>query len=106
MIVKRFKNGNFNVKMEKEDFNSRDGTLIEVIWTLGNKDCYLFGEEYCLSNWEMAVDMYDCYMDRLVRIPYSVLDDLENGKTIKLYSREMTEEDRGTQEYLIDIGEI
>lgn len=85
MLVKRFKNGNFNVKMEESDFN-RESMLVNLIWALQEKDCNIFGEEYCMGNMEMAVDMYCYYNGLIVRIPYSVLDSLESGKTVKLYA--------------------
>lgn len=93
MIIKRYKNGNFTAKMEESDYN-RESTLINLIWGLFDADCELFGEEYCLSNWEMAVDMYCYYTDRLIRIPYSILEDLENGRTVRLYARKLDEYDR------------
>lgn len=93
MIIKRYKNGNITAKMEETDQNS-EGTLINLIWGLYDADCTLFGEEYCISNWEMAVDMYCYYTDRLIRIPYSILEDLENGQTVRLYARKLDEDDR------------
>jgi hypothetical protein len=93
MIINRFKNGNFTAKMEETDHNG-EGTLINLIYGLYDEDCVLFGEEYCISNWEMAVDMYCYYTDSLIRIPYSILEDLENGRTVRLYARELNEYDR------------
>lgn len=106
MIVKKFKNGNYNVKMEKDDFN-KESTLINLLWALGEYDCGLFGDEYCLGNAiGMAVDVYDYYTDKLVRIPYSILDDLEMGKTVKLYARKLDEFDREEYKRLEALGEI
>ena len=106
MIVKKFKNGNYNVKMEKDDF-SQESTLIDLLWALGEYDCCLFGDEYCLGNAVgMAVDLYDFYTDKLVMIPYSVLDDLEMGKTVKLYARKLDEFDREEYDRLEALGEI
>lgn len=106
MIVKKFKNGNYNVKMEPDDFNS-ESTLINLLWALGDHDCTLFGDEYCLGNAiGMAVDVYDCYTDKLVRIPYFILDDLKMGKTVKLYARKLDEFDREEYDRLEALGEI
>lgn len=105
MIVKRFKNGNFNVKMEETDVN-RESTLVNLIWALYEEGCTLFGDEYCISNWGMAIDMYCYYTDKLIRIPYSIIDDLENGKTVKLYDRDLTEGDREEYTRLEELGEI
>ena len=93
MIIRRYKNGNFTAKMDDMDQNG-ESTLINLIWGLFDADCTLFGEEYCISNWEMAVDMYCYYTDRLIRIPYSILEDLENGRTVRLYARKLDEYDR------------
>lgn len=106
MIVKKFKNGNYNVKMEKDDFN-QESTLINLLWALGEYDCSLFGDEYCLGNAiGMGVDLYDYYTDKLVSIPYSVLDDLEMGKTVKLYARKLDEFDREEYDRMEALGEI
>ena len=106
MIVKKFKNGNYNVKMEKNDFN-QENTLINLLWALGEYDCSLFGDEYCLGNTiGMAVDVYDYYTDKLVMIPYSILDDLEMGKTVKLYARKLNEFDREKYKRLEALEEI
>ena len=93
MIIKRYKNGNFTAKMDDMDQNG-ESTLVNLIWGLFDADCTLFGEEYCISNWEMAVDMYCYYTDRLIRIPYSILEDLENGRTVRLYARKLDEYDQ------------
>lgn len=106
MIVKKFKNGNYNVKMEKDDFNW-ESTLVNLLWALEDHDCKLFGDEYCLGNAiGMAVDVYDYYTDKLVMIPYSVLDELEKGKTIKLYARRLNEFDREEYKRLEALEEI
>lgn len=105
MIVKRFKNGNFNIKLEKDE-ELHDGVLVHLIWALQDNDCQLFGDEYCLSNWDMACDMYSYYTDKLIRIPYSLLDDLENGKTIKLYARKLDKWDREEYKRLEELGEL
>ena len=106
MRINRFRNGNFNIKFEKEDFDHREGTLINVINALYDYDCSIFGEEYCLSNYDMAIDLYCYYTDMLVRIPYRLLNDLEDGKTIKLYARKLTLDDREEYDRLIELGEL
>ena len=106
MYVKRFKNGNFNVKLEKNE-ELHDGVLVHLIWALYDNDCTLFGDEYCLGNAVgMAVDMYCYYNDKLVTIPYPLLDDLEKGKTIKLHARELDEYDREKYKRLEELGEL
>lgn len=105
MIVRRFKNGNYAAKAEPSDFD-QEGLLIHLLWALGDKDCSLFGEEYCLSNYEMACDVYDCYNDTLVRIPYGVLADLEAGKAIRLYARKLSDDEREEYKELEELGAL
>lgn len=106
MIVKRFKNGNFNVKREPGEV-FHDGALVHLIWALQDYDCQIFGDEYCLGNAiGMAVDMYSYYTDKLIMIPYPLLDDLEAGKTIKLYARNLDKWDREEYNRLVEIGEL
>lgn len=93
MLIKRFKNGNFNAKREPGE-ELREGVLVHLIQALQDYDCQIFGEEYCLSNYEMAVDMYCYYNDLIIRIPYNLLNDLENYKTVKLYAHAMDECER------------
>lgn len=109
MLVKRFKNGNFNLKMEAADFDmlKHESSLVLTIWALQDYDCQLFGDEYCLGNAiGMAVDMYCYYTDMVVTIPYSLLDDLEAGKTIKLYAHKMDDWELEEYNRLVDIGEL
>lgn len=106
MLAKRFKNGNINLKAEKEDLEGNEGLLVYAIWQLQELDCTLFGEEYCLNNYEMAVDLYSYYDDVLIRFPYSLLHDLKNGKTIKLYARKLDEYDREEYKLLEELEEI
>ena len=106
MLAKRFKNGNINLKAEKEDFDGKESLLVYAIWQLYELDCTLFGDEYCIGNFDMAVDLYSYYHDVLIRFPYSLLDDLEKGKTIKLYARKLDKYDREEYKRLEELEEI
>lgn len=103
MIVSRYENGDIEVTAESEDLTGRESLIVYLVWALGDKDIYLFGEEYCVSNWEMAVDFYSAYTGLIYRFCYSLLEELRDGKTIRLYGREMTEDDH--EEYKRTFGE-
>jgi hypothetical protein len=105
MITKRFKNGNINVKLEKDE-TIKESLLIDLLNELYYLDCTLFGEEYCISNYDMAIDVYSYYDDVLIRIIYSDLDKLKEGKTIKLYARKLDKYDRELYKQLEENGEI
>lgn len=106
MLVKRFKNGNFNVKLDGHE-SPHESALVNLIWALQDNDCQLFGDEYCLGNAiGMAVDMYCYYTDMVVTIPYRALDDLENGKTVKLYAHNMNEWEKEEYDRLVELEEL
>lgn len=106
MLVKRFKNGNFNVKLDGYE-SKHESILVNLIWALQDNDCQLFGDEYCIGNaLGMAVDMYCYYNDLVITIPYYLLDDLEKGKTIKLYAHNMNEWEKEEFKRLTDLGEL
>jgi hypothetical protein len=106
VITRRYKNGNITLKAEPEDFEGREDVFTHALWALGDCDCELFGEEYCLSNYDMAVDLYCCYNDKLLRFPFSLEDDLKAGKTVRLYARNLTADDREEYDRLVAAGEL
>lgn len=104
MEVKRHKNGDYTLKAEPEDYN-REGMLINVIWALD--DCQVFGDEYCLGNaLGMAVDLYDTYTDKVVRLPYASVEDLKNGHRVVLRSHKMDKWERARYDELAALGEL
>ena len=48
-------------------------------------DCYLVGEQYCMSNYDMAFDMYNNYTDLIYQVPFSKLEELKQGEKIELW---------------------
>ena len=57
-------------------------------------DCNLLGEQYCISNFDMAFDMYNGYTDLIYRVPFSELDALRNGEKIELYGHTPDDDER------------
>ena len=57
-------------------------------------DCYLIGEQYCISNFDMAFDMYENYSDLIYSVPFSKLEDLKQGKKIELYGHTPDDDER------------
>lgn len=87
MIVERKPNGDYLAQAEPEDLapEQRETLLVLLIWAL--EDCSLLGEEYCLSNFDMAVDLYDYYTGKIIRLPYSQVDKLAEGP-VTFYARD------------------
>ena len=105
MNIKRFKNGNFTAKIDGMECK-QESTLVNLLWGLYDADCVLFGKEYCLGNFDMAVDVYCYYTDKVVTIPYSVFDELNAGKTVRLYAHKPNEYEREELERLEELGEL
>lgn len=91
----QFKNGNINVKIEKEDLEdfNKDQVffLSDLLWWM---NCEFIGETFCLGNFETGHLIYNNYMDCCYVFAWSDLDKLAEGKSVKLYAREVTDEDR------------
>jgi len=88
--VKRFKNGNLNVKFFQENIEDcKKGKFsdIELLsFALKDVDCYIVGEQFCLSNYAMGCLIYNAYMDCIYILNFNDLDILLQGKTLKLYA--------------------
>lgn len=92
---KLFKNGNLNIKIQKnemDEFNSDRILFLDdlLFWM----DCNFIGETYCLSNYETGHTIYNNYMDCCYVFSWNNLDDLGNGKTIKLYAHPVEDWER------------
>lgn len=92
---KEFKNGNINIKLDNaaiEDMKKDDVLFISdcLSWI----DCNFIGETYCLSNYETGHTIYNSYSDLVYIFPWSCLEELRAGKTVKLYARKPEIEDR------------
>ena len=89
----QFKNGNLNVRIEKEDledFNANQVFYIsDLLWYM---NCEFVGDTFCLSNWETGHMIYNNYMDCCYIFPWRELETLAAGKTVKLEAREVSEE--------------
>ena len=87
MIVERKPNGDYLAQAEPSDTapEQRETLLVLLLWAMG--DCSLMGDEYCLSNFDMAVDLYDYYTGKVIRLPYSQVDKLAEGP-VTFYARD------------------
>ena len=87
MIVERKPNGDYLAQAEPSDTapEQRETLLVLLLWAM--EDCALMGEEYCLSNYEMAADVYDYYTGKVIRLPYSQVNKLAEGP-VTFYARD------------------
>lgn len=92
---KVYKNGNITVKYDRDMIQeSKKDQILTICSALEWIDCRFIGETYCLSNYEMGHTLYNDYLDLVYIFPWRFLDDLEAGKTIRLYARRPDETDR------------
>ena len=92
MIIKRFKNGNFNVKYEADYDYSND--LIEQLCNSADLDFTIAGDEGCAGNWDMYYPLYNAYTDMIYLPTGSDCHKYRQGKAVKLYGRPLDEDDR------------
>lgn len=82
MIIKQFKNGNFNVKHEADyDYNDN---LIEQLCYSAELDFYTDSEWWSLGNDCMALDLFNYNTGLTYIVTDSDIEQFKHGRTIKL----------------------
>ena len=92
---REYKNGNITIKYDPDTIadNKRD-QLLTISDVLSRLDCYFIGETYCLSNYETGHTVYNAYSDLVYIFPWRYLEELDAGRTVRLYARTPDEWDR------------
>lgn len=57
-------------------------------------DFVIASDDYCVSNYEMAFDLYDCYTGRLYRVTFTDCEDYMNGKVVTLHGHVPDEDEQ------------
>ena len=92
MEIKRFRNGNFNVRFDK-DYRAcleNSNCFIRLLWDLDseNTDFHMIGEEWCAGNDETGITLYNYYTGLCYNVLHnSIHDAITSGQTLKLYGR-------------------
>ena len=90
-----YKNGNLTIKYDADKIaDAVKDPVLTISDVLSWIDCEFIGETYCLSNYETGHTIYNAYSDLVYIFPWSALEALQNGKTIRLYARTPDENDR------------
>ena len=87
--IKEFNNGNLNIKLDKpaiETISKRGYDVYFLTDLFSWLDTYFIGETYCISNYETGHTLYNLYSDLVYVFPWSCLETLKQGKTVKLYA--------------------
>lgn len=90
MIIKAFKNGNFNVKSE----GAHDSDLISDLCNAHELDFKIAGDEGCAGNYDMYYPLYNHYTDLLYLPTGKDCSDYLAGKTVKLVGRTLDNDER------------
>lgn len=91
-MCKEYKNGNITIKFDRETIEeAKKDDVLTLSSVLEWFDCYFIGETYCLNNWETGHTLYNCYSDLVYIFPWSALEELKQGKTVRLYARKPDE---------------
>lgn len=91
MQVRRYKNDNISMKCDCE--YDLEYTLESVLNTLLDYDCTISSEEYCVNNFETAIDLYSYFSDKKITVYYNDLSKLKEGKTVTFKAVRMTSYD-------------
>lgn len=80
-----FKNNNLHLKLNNADIKEfKESKLSEIEYIFYTFNFVPIGEEYCISNYEMAVDIAFNGGWNFYRFNYSFINELLNGKTVIL----------------------
>ncbi len=85
----------FVCKASNEALKSHDtqNLMIALLWE-NSLDFAITGEDGCISNYDMYTPLYSYKTDKLYLIPYSEAEKWKEGEIIRIYGREMNEEER------------
>ena len=100
-IITEYKNGNITIKFYPE--NVSNDQILELSELLFWNDCYIIGDQFCLSNYDAGCLIYNTYSDLCYILSFSQLENAyKTGKTMRLYARVPDEYDRETIENYFD----
>ena len=66
-------------------------TFFEVLFWM---DTDIIGEEFCLSNFDMGIQLYNCHSDKCYIVSFTDLERIKAGEKVTLYAYEPDEDDR------------
>ena len=93
--IREYKNGNITIKYTPDGITeSKEDDVLTISDLLSYIDCEFISETYSLNNYETGHTVYNYYSDLIYVFPWKALQDLEQGKTIRLYARKPDKWDR------------
>lgn len=85
--IKEYKNGNITIKYDPVTVaESLKDDILVLSEVLSRLDCYIIGDEFCISNYETGCSIYNYFSDKWYIFPFSYIYKLERGEAVKLYA--------------------
>ena len=94
MTTERFKNGNMTFKAEPDELKKPEQIFDSFLNSAIDLDCLIWGDEFCISNFEMGMCLYSFYTDLKYIVPFSLIEELKDGKKIRLQGAKLDKQDR------------
>lgn len=94
MTTKRYKNGNMTFRFEADELTNDKDLFSTFVSSVCDLDCQIWGDEFCISNYEMGMCFYSYYTDMKYIVPFGLFEELKNGKMIILLGENLDEYDR------------
>ena len=57
-------------------------------------DTDIIGEEFCLSNFDMGIQLYNCHSDKCYIVSFTDLERIKAGEKVTLHAYDPDEDDR------------
>lgn len=89
--IKEFNNHNINLRITNEQTNISD--IEKLSFLLDSLDCYIVGDEFCISNYDMGIMIYNAHSNKCYIMAFSEIEKAQE-KTIKLYAFDPSREDK------------
>ena len=94
-VCKELENGDMIIKLDSEYIRDMEKDDVSVILSVMSDACCQFiGDTYCLDDFETGHTIYNYFSDVIYVFPWRYLDDLKQGKSVKLIAEVPDEDDR------------
>lgn len=94
-LCKELNNGDMIIKLDSERIRDmEDDDVLTIISIMADKSCQFIGDTYCINDFETGHTIYNYCSDVIYVFPWRYLDDLKQGKSVKLIARVPDEYDR------------
>lgn len=88
-------NNDLVIKYNNDTIQAAEKDEILTFWdVISWLDTNIIGEEFCLSNYDMGLMLYNCYSDKCYIVSFTDLERIKAGKKVTLSAYDPGEDDR------------